>query len=144
MDFVDGQDVAAKTQTGAAAISEAVKISMRVANAIEYAHEQGVIHCDLKPSNVLLGGAECVVVTDFGLAQLITSVKSGIIGLGGTPSFMAPEQLDANPATLCPAIDIYGIGGILYVLLTGHAPVVSVPAKMSTRISAKSWPAGIG
>ena len=92
------------------------------AEAIEYAHQHGVVHCDLKPSNVLRSNSGQIYVTDFGFAQLLdTDGKEGRT-LGGTPAFMAPEQLQAgfDPS---PAVDVYGIGAVLFSLLTAHAPM---------------------
>ncbi|MCE9544233.1 MAG: serine/threonine protein kinase [Planctomycetia bacterium] len=130
MDWIEGHDLATALQAGPAAIAEAVRITADVARAVEHAHQHGVIHCDLKPANVLLDRTGHVFVTDFGLARLIGSGRlAGATGdashdVGGTPAFMAPELLEAEAPEPAVAVDIYGIGGILYALLTGHAPFV--------------------
>jgi tRNA A-37 threonylcarbamoyl transferase component Bud32 len=101
-----------------------------LARAVHHAHERGVLHRDLKPGNILLeqrgGDAGALVphIADFGLARLLdqdsTVTQTG--ELLGTPSYMAPEQASGGSAAITTATDVYGLGGILYVLLTGHPP----------------------
>ena len=89
--------------------------------AIEYAHARGVVHCDLKPGNLLLAPAGQVLLTDFGFARQLTSSDDGLPS-GGTLAFMAPEQLDPSFGEIGPHTDIYGWGAVLYALLTGQPP----------------------
>ncbi len=117
----------------------AAKIARSLAGAIDYAHRQNVIHRDLKPSNIMVSGfgpdnipthdAQLnVKVTDFGLAKIINS-DSEITQTGeviGTPSYMSPEQTLGIPDKVGPAADIYGLGAVLYELLTGRPPLVAV------------------
>ena len=91
------------------------------ARAIEYAHQRGVVHCDLKPSNLLLAPDGRVVLTDFGFARRL-SADDGPLVAGGTLAFMAPEQLDSSFGEIGPHTDIYGWGAVLYTLLIGQPP----------------------
>jgi serine/threonine protein kinase len=111
----------------------AARLVSTLARALHYAHGRGFLHCDLKPSNVLLDGQGKPYVTDFGLARR-TGEDSSLSMTGailGTPSYMAPEQATGSRARLGPATDVYGLGAILYELLTGRPPFRS-PTIMET------------
>lgn len=98
-----------------------------VAEAIHYAHQQGVLHRDLKPSNVLIDTDDQPRVTDFGLAK-VAHDDSGLTLSGqvmGTPSYMAPEQAQGHGDKANARTDVYGLGALLYELLTGHPPFKS-------------------
>src|SRR6185436_10280999 len=95
-----------------------------VASAIHYAHQQGTLHRDLKPSNVLIDSNDQPQVTDFGLAKRARG-DFGLTITGqvlGSPNFMPPEQIGAKNAKVGPPSDVYGIGALLYHLLTARPP----------------------
>lgn len=123
MDWIDGPDLARVIQSrGPAAVADAVRWTMEACAAIEEAHRHGVVHCDLKPGNILLGHDGRVRVTDFGLARSLTDETRTDEGIEGTAPFMAPEQVFPAWGPISPRTDVYGLGAVLYTLLTGRPP----------------------
>jgi len=121
MDFIPGRNLADVLADGPLAPAVAAEYVARVAEAVQYAHDWSVIHCDLKPANVMLDVAGKIHVTDFGLAaQLHPGIPPQ--GAGGTLGFMAPEQLDPAWGAIGPATDVFGLGALLVALLTGEPP----------------------
>jgi eukaryotic-like serine/threonine-protein kinase len=104
---------------------DAARYLSQLAAALDYAHDQGIIHRDVKPQNVLLRGGddERLVLTDFGIAKLLGSASSeqSYGGIAGTLGYMAPEQLGGEASQ---ASDIYALGCLLFQLLTGQLPYV--------------------
>jgi predicted Ser/Thr protein kinase len=125
MALVDGVSLQRRMQTdGPPEPREAVHLLRAVAGALAYAHGQGVVHRDLKPHNVLIDRQGRPRVADFGLARRTQEVQ-GLTHAGdvlGTPNYMAPEQALGQVALLGPGVDVYGLGGLLYFLLTGQPP----------------------
>ena len=115
MDWIDGVDLQTRIDQRQLVATEAMRIVMAVAEAITHSHQAGVVHCDLKPANVLLGREGEVIVTDFGFAQIITG-KHKATAIGGTAGYVAPELLKAG-TTPAPAADIFSLGKLLDRLL---------------------------
>jgi tetratricopeptide (TPR) repeat protein len=103
-----------------------VALMAKVARAVAYAHEKGVLHRDLKPGNILLDNHGEPLVSDFGLArcETISGYLTRSLASFGTPGYIAPEQADGPAANLTAAADIYSLGAILFELLTGQPPFV--------------------
>src|SRR5262249_48186748 len=121
MALVEGGSLAERLKDGPLPPREAAHLIEHVALAIDYAHGHGVIHRDLKPGNILLDRTGQPKVTDFGLAKRLHEDSHLTISgqVVGTPSFMAPEQASGRLEAVGPAADIYGLGAVLYCLLTG-------------------------
>ncbi|MCO6042713.1 serine/threonine-protein kinase [Aeoliella sp. ICT_H6.2] len=132
MDLVEGRSLADLVREETLAPRHAAEIVAKVAEAVEYAHQNGTLHRDLKPANILIDGNGEPHITDFGLAKLVEVddaddlhelTKSGQVL--GTPSYMSPEQACGKSAIIGPASDIYSLGAILYSSIAGRAPFVS-------------------
>ncbi len=124
MGLVDGDSLAAQIADGPLPPKKAAEFARRVAEAIQYAHDKGVIHRDLKPANVLIDRDEQPRVTDFGLAKKVQG-DSNLTGTGqilGTPSYMPPEQAAGRISEVRETADVYSLGAILYATLTGRPP----------------------
>ncbi|HKI16454.1 MAG TPA: protein kinase, partial [Isosphaeraceae bacterium] len=124
MGFVEGQSLSQRLAEGPIPAREAAELIRRVSEAIEYAHQHGVIHRDLKPANILLDQSGNPRVTDFGLAKKLEG-DSGLTGSGqimGTPSYMPPEQAGGKSGEVGLAADVYALGATLYALITGRPP----------------------
>src|SRR5438445_4580684 len=105
-------------------IRRAVELIVKVARTVHYAHEHGILHRDIKPGNILLDAKGEPHLTDFGLARLIEteSTVTRTMEVLGTPSYMAPEQAVGNNTVVSSVTDVYGLGAVLYKLLTGQPP----------------------
>ncbi len=134
MAFVAGESMHERLVKGPLEPEEAARILFALAKAVSYAHQNGVIHRDIKPGNVLLGEDGRPRLTDFGIAKLIAPVEQNplmsppsmhLTQVGqalGTPGYMAPEQMAGRKWEVGPLADIYSLGGLLVAALTGHHP----------------------
>jgi eukaryotic-like serine/threonine-protein kinase len=122
-DYIAGPNLQTVIERGPLPMQEAVRITLAVAEAVEFAHVHGVLHCDLKPANVLQGANGQTFVADFSFGQWIQS-KAGASPqwLGGTWGFAAPEMLLPELEELSVASDVFGLGALCFALLTGAAP----------------------
>ncbi len=122
MEFVDGETLDNRVATqGALPWPEATRITRAVLDALDHAHESGVIHRDIKPANVMITRAGRVKVMDFGIARLVGAQRQTRTGAAvGTPSYMSPEQLLGQEVD--GRADVYAVGTLLYELTTGHLP----------------------
>jgi serine/threonine-protein kinase len=125
MDYLPAGSLAARLPAPRDSRIALVQLLHPVANAVGVAHARGVIHCDLKPSNVLLDATDLPVVTDFGLATMPSGeTDDGPFRVIGTPSYMAPEQVSGS-GRISPATDVWALGVMLYEILTGRRPFLA-------------------
>jgi serine/threonine protein kinase len=152
MEFVDGVNLRQLLQNGRVSPREALAIVPQICDALQFAHDQGIVHRDIKPENILLDRRGRVKVADFGLAKLIgaasepaatgatgtaspTQTESGKIM--GTPNYMAPEQKE-NFGEVDHRADIYALGVVFYQMLTGELPGKSIePPSKKIQIDAR-------
>ncbi|HEV3118201.1 MAG TPA: serine/threonine-protein kinase, partial [Gemmataceae bacterium] len=127
MEFVDGVNLRQVLQRGQMQPADAVRIIPQVCDALQYAHDEGVVHRDIKPENILLDKRGRVKIADFGLAKLLgqgtpSYTLTGSRQVMGTPHYMAPEQME-KPSTVDHRADIYSLGVVFYEMLTGELPL---------------------
>jgi capsular polysaccharide biosynthesis protein len=136
MEFVDGVTLRRLLEGGRVSPREALAIVPQICDALQYAHDQGIVHRDIKPENILLDRGGRVKVADFGLAKLVGTGNEPVAQAGsgaasstltdggkimGTPAYMAPEQAE-HPADVDHRADIYALGVVFYQMLTGELP----------------------
>src|SRR5881275_340674 len=121
MELVDGRDLSSLIAVSEPlALERKLDIVIEVLQGLSYAHERGVIHRDVKPSNVRIASDGSVKIMDFGIARLQTADITGSGAIVGTPTYMAPEQITNGPIT--PATDLFAVGCLLYELLSYRKP----------------------
>ncbi len=124
MRFVEGGQLDEVTKREPLPPRRAAELIAKIVRIVHYAHEHGILHRDIKPGNILLDQKGEPHLTDFGLARLVESESTvtRTMELLGTPSYMAPEQAVGNNAAISSLTDVYGLGAVLYQLLTGQPP----------------------
>jgi len=137
MEFVDGMNLRQLLADGTISPKDALAIVPQICDALQFAHDRGIVHRDIKPENILLSKAGQVKIADFGVAKLVagelpesdsfgaTPSESGQTEVGkviGTPHYMAPEQI-SHPLEVDNRADIYALGVVFYQMLTGELPV---------------------
>ncbi|HKW31276.1 MAG TPA: serine/threonine-protein kinase, partial [Verrucomicrobiae bacterium] len=127
MEFVDGVNLRQAMQTGHFSPQQALYLVPKICDALQFAHNEGILHRDIKPENILLDTRGRVKIADFGIAKLvgepkknITLTASGMVV--GTPNYMAPEQIE-HPQDVDQRADIYSLGVVFYEMLTGELPI---------------------
>jgi serine/threonine protein kinase len=124
MQFIEGGQLDEVVSRAPISIRQAAELIAKVARTVHYAHEHGILHRDIKPGNILLDQKGEPHLTDFGLARLVESESTitRTLEVLGTPSYMAPEQASGKNTQLTSPTDVYGLGAVLYQLLTGQPP----------------------
>jgi tRNA A-37 threonylcarbamoyl transferase component Bud32 len=145
MDLIEGVDLASRVSDGSITAAEAVDWTIQACEAIEHAHERGIVHCDLKPGNLLLDRQGRIHVTDFGFARTLGENTLAEARIEGTATFMAPEQIASYWGSITPLTDVYGLGALLFTLLAGRPPWSGrrLPDVLSQVVSATSAPSVI-
>lgn len=127
MEYVDGLSLRQLERAGRLGPSAALQIIPQICEALQFAHDEGVVHRDIKPENILLDNKGRVKIADFGIAKILGR-EAGAVGLTetkqaiGTPHYMAPEQVE-RPQSVDHRADIYSLGVVFYELLTGELPL---------------------
>jgi TolB-like protein/predicted Ser/Thr protein kinase/Tfp pilus assembly protein PilF len=136
MKYVAGGQLDEVIRRESVSIRQAAELIAKVARTVHYAHEHGILHRDIKPGNILLDAKGNPLLTDFGLAGLIKaeSTITRTLEVMGTPSYMAPEQAGGEHAKVNKATDVYGLGAVLYQLLTGHPPFAAGTSYQTIRL----------
>jgi serine/threonine protein kinase len=123
MEFVEGIDLKSKIkEKGFYSVTEGVLLLIQACNGLGYAHRSGIIHCDIKPQNIIISSDNRLKITDFGIARALSTIeneeRSTVVW--GSPQYLSPEQSLGNSAS--PASDVYSLGIVMYEMLTGQLP----------------------
>jgi serine/threonine protein kinase len=127
-DYVDGVNLAEKLVDGPLPAREAAELTESLARTLHYAHQRGIVHCGLTPSCVLITTEGIPKITRFGLARMLGHISDRAEEESPArrlPSYLAPEQIDGESQAVAPSVDVYGLGAILYFLLTGQPPFLA-------------------
>jgi eukaryotic-like serine/threonine-protein kinase len=144
MEYIEGSNLADLTREKPLNVTRVARLLKTISEAVQYAHNQGILHRDLKPSNVLVDPLDQPHITDFGLAKVIQNqTELTITGQTlGSPNYMAPEQVGGKHSSIGAFTDVYSLGSILYHLLTGRPPFQgeTIPEVLSQLHSAEPVP----
>ncbi|HKW28109.1 MAG TPA: protein kinase, partial [Verrucomicrobiae bacterium] len=127
MEFVDGANLREVERAGELTSEQALAIVPQICEALQFAHNEGIVHRDIKPENLLLDKKGRLKITDFGIAKMVgiglgPQTLTGAKDVVGTPHYMAPEQIE-KPQTVDHRADIYSLGVVFYEMLTGELPL---------------------
>jgi predicted ATPase/predicted Ser/Thr protein kinase len=142
MKFVEGGQLDEVLKREPMSSRRAAELFMKIARTVQFAHERGILHRDIKPGNILLDKHGEPYLTDFGLARLIEqeSTVTNSFDVLGTPSYMPPEQAAGQAKELTPAADVYSLGAVFYQMLTGQAPFAGGTSYETIRLVMETEP----
>ncbi|MBC7853090.1 MAG: serine/threonine protein kinase [Pirellulaceae bacterium] len=144
LDLVRGHDLATVAARQSIEMAQAVGWVVTAADALAHAHQRGIVHCDLKPANLLLDEGSRLLVADFGLARTWSTSGTLPYEVAGTAPFMAPEQIEPSFGSIGPWTDVYSLGAVLYSLLAGRPPYLGQTlADFLAQIVAARMPPGV-
>lgn len=140
MECLPGPDLSSILADGPVQIYDATRWTIQAARSIDFCHQVGIVHCDLKPGNLVLDCHSHVKVTDFGLARSASEASACLDRIAGTAPFMAPEQVSGWWGEIGPHTDVYELGAVLYTLLTGRPPFsgTRIPDVLASVISGRN------
>ena len=137
MEFVDGLNLRELERAGKLSPREALQIVPQICEALQFAHDEGIVHRDIKPENILLYKKGRVKIADFGIAKILSGAPEADLtstkGAIGTPHYMAPEQME-KPTTVDHRADIFSLGVVFYEMLTGELPLGKFAPPSSRKI----------
>jgi eukaryotic-like serine/threonine-protein kinase len=142
MEYVPGTDL--KTileRRGILSVEETLRLIIQACAGVGYAHRAGLLHCDVKPQNMIVTPDQRLKVTDFGIARALANIHPNEVNrvVWGSPQYFSPEQAAGLPPT--PAVDVYGLGVILYEMLTGRLPFIANSAAELSHLHRSVMPA---
>lgn len=152
MEYVHGKTLDAHTVKHKLGIRQRLELFTKICDAVQHAHQKGVIHRDLKPGNILVDQLGQPKILDFGVARVtdvdvqVTTIQTNVGQLVGTIPYMSPEQVAGDPVDLDTRSDVYALGVICYELLTGHLPhqLQNKPLPDAIRTITESDPTPLG